>query len=385
MNKAEKLSNLIYDIHQTIGNRITGSREEKLTAKYIKSILSQFSDEVILDSFKCNSRSKQYEINFFSIMYCFALLGYIIYPPSSIATILLVIVYLILLIFYDFRLIDYFFSDDKSQNIIARIKPKGEIKEKIIFTAHTDSAYVNNIYDHKLRSYSMYFDQVFLTCFSLLLLISLFKVFDIFSFLVDYLYLLPFFSLGIILYLQNKSVNYEKSFGANNSLSGLSITIGLAKHFFYNKMEHTEIYICNFGAKEANFKGSKVFLKKYYQEIKNARIINLESISGGPLYISEKESMTNHSSELVNDILSLADNISISAYKSKNNLKTDARIFSYEKIRAITILSLDKNGIPLRYCLKEDLPIYILEEDLQNTYKICIELVKLIDERTKQK
>ncbi|MBC7474484.1 MAG: hypothetical protein H7263_09350, partial [Candidatus Sericytochromatia bacterium] len=62
MNKAEKLSNLIYDIHQTIGNRIAGSREEKLTAKYLKSILSQFSDEVILDSFKCNSRSKQYEI-----------------------------------------------------------------------------------------------------------------------------------------------------------------------------------------------------------------------------------------------------------------------------------------------------------------------------------
>lgn len=383
MKKLNKISEIIGEIHQSIGNRIAGSREEKLAARYIKNILGQFSDEVSLDSFRCNSRSEQQHINLLCIFYMLGLLGYLVYPPSAIFIIFITGLYLILVFFYDIRIMDVFFSDDKSQNVIAKINPTGEIKQKVIFSAHTDSPYVNKIYDNRLKEYAFYFNKVFIGCFASLLLVSLLKVLNILSGLADYLYLIPFLTLGIVLYLQNNSVTYDKSFGANNDLSGIAVTTALAKYFYENKTNYTQIYICNFGAKEACFSGAKNFLKKYFEEIKDSIVINLESIAGGTLFVVNTENNVKHSEQIINILLKSAENISLPLYKTDSKISTDARIFSYEKISAVSLLSLDKNGIPLRYCLKDDLPVYISEEDLQNTYKICIETVKLLDERTK--
>ena len=55
MSKKDRIVEFIYYIHQNIGARSPGSREEKLAARYIKSILSQFSDNVELNTFMCNS------------------------------------------------------------------------------------------------------------------------------------------------------------------------------------------------------------------------------------------------------------------------------------------------------------------------------------------
>ena len=382
MSKKDKITEFIYYIHQNIGARSAGSREEKLTARYIKSVLSQFSDNVDLTTFMCNSRSKQHELNMISILYCLSLIGYITHPPLAIIFIALFGIHVLLLKFYDIKITDLWLAKDKSQNVIANIKPFGEIKKTVIFSAHTDSPFVTELYDNKYKEYLKYFDLAFPILFVTLLIISLMKVFQIADFIIDYLYLLPFLAIGGVIYFQNKFVKYEKSFGANNDLSGLAINIELAKHFFINRTNNTEIIIANFGAKEANSEGAKHFLKNNLNLLKKSTLINLESVAGGNLHIISKEKTIKHDNETINLILdaSQKESIKINSAESKV-VMTDASIFSYEKLKAVSFLSFDKYGIPLRYCLKEDVPQYIFEEDLQNVFKICVKFIELTDEK----
>ncbi len=382
MDKKEKISDFIYYIHQNIGARTSGSREEKLAARYIKSVLSQFSDKVELTNFLCNGRSNQHELNFICILYCLSLIGYLTYPPLAIFFILIFLVNIILLKFYDIKIIDLWLTKNKSQNVIANINPYKEIKNTIIFSAHIDSPFVSEKYENKYKEYIKYFDMAFPVLFGLLFFITLIKILKWADFLVDYLYLLPFLFIGAVIFFQNKFVKYEKSFGANNDLSGLSINLELAKHFYINRTNHTEIIIANFGAKEANFQGSKNFLKNNLDLLKKSTVINLESVAGGLLHIISSEKNVKHDNETLNKILIAAKEINIKLNSAKSDVvTTDASIFSYEKLKSVSFLSFDKYGIPLRYCLKEDVPQYIFEEDLQNVFKICVKFVELIDEK----
>jgi hypothetical protein len=383
--KKDKIIDFIYYVNQNIGSRVAGSKEEKLTARYIKSILSNNSDKTDVESFFCNSRSNQHEFNTISIIYLLGIIFYITYPPVTLFFIFLYTLYIVLVKFYDIKIIDFIYSKSKSQNVISVIKPFKEVKNRVIFSSHIDSPYLNKVYESKYKEYLSVFHWVFPILFSLLFIVTSIKVTHLADILIDYLYLMPFLGISIIIYLQNQFVTYEKSFGANNGLSGVSINLDIAKHFFIERTDHTEIIIANFGAKEANFSGARNFLSKNLEILKKSYIINLESVAGGSLYVLDSEKNVNHDKEVIKIIIDIAKQENIKLNRGKSEIvSTDASIFSYEKLKSTSFLSFDKYGIPLRYCLKEDLPQYIFEEDLQNVFKICVKFVEFIDEREKR-
>ena len=126
---------------------------------------------------------------------------------------------------------------------------------------------------------------------------------------------------------------------------------------------------------------SLYFVSKNYKDLKNIYNINLDAISGDEIIIVKKEGFTTHNKELINILLETGKNLNLNI-KSKNiELITDANSFSFEKIPATSILSLDKNGIPLNYCSKKDIPDNISEEQLEKIYKLCLETAKKLDER----
>lgn len=380
--KKDKIIDFIYYIHQNIGARIAGSKEEKFAAKYIKSSFSKYSDKTEIESFLCNERSSQHEFNLISINYLLGLIFYIMYPPATLFFMLLYLVYVVLVKFYDIKIVDFIYSKSKSHNVISIIKPFKEVKNRVVFTSHVDSPYVNKMYESKFKEYLETFNLFFPTLYILLTIITFIKITHLADILIDYLYLMPFLGIGAVIYFQNQYVTYEKSFGANNGLSGVSINLETAKHFFINRSDHTEIIFANFGAKEAGFAGSKHYLNNNIDLLKNSYIINIDSVAGGHLYILENEKNIQHNKEVIKIIVDAAnkENIKLDIGQSKV-VTTDASTFSYEKMKSVSFLSYDKYGIPLRYCLKEDLPQYIFEEDLENVFKICVKFVELIDER----
>lgn len=380
--KKNKIIDFIYYIYQNIDARIAGSEEEKLTAKYIKSSFENYSDKTETESFFCNPRSVQHEFNFISIIYLLGLISYLMYPPATLFFVFLYVLNVVLVMFYDIKIIDFIYSKSKSQNVISIIKPFNEVKHRIIFTSHIDSPYINKMYDAKFKEYLEAFNWFFPALYIVLFIITIIKITQSDNFLIDYMYLIPFLSIVAVIYFQNKYVTYEKSFGANNGLSGVAINFESAKHFFINRTNHTEIMFINFGAKEAGFAGSKNYLHKNFQLLKDSYIVNVDSVAGGHVYILENEKNIKHDNELIKIILEAASAENIKLDKGKSNIiTTDASVFSYEKMRSVSFLSYDKYGIPLRYSLKEDLPQYIFEDDLENVFKICVKFVELIDER----
>jgi hypothetical protein len=289
--------------------------------------------------------------------------------------------------YMDIDIFSVFFPVAKSQNVTAKIKPEGENKNLLIFSAHIDSPFVNRLYEGKFREYAFLLKKIFISLFILLFITSLLKIFNWLPNLVDYLFLLPFAGIGLTVFYQSLAVTYDKSFGANDNLSGIAVLIGLAEYFSRNKPLTTEIWFCAFGARETGSTGSKNFVRTHYKKIKGkAKVINIDSVAGGALYIVTKEYENNitHDKNMAGQLNLSAKNAGLTVYeKAIEGISTDAGSFSFEKIPAVTLLSLDKYGIPLRYHVKEDLPQYISEEQLQDTYKICIEAVRLIDERTK--
>lgn len=372
---------IINYIHNEIGERVAGSREEKLASSYLKSVFEKFSDDIKIDSFPCVPRSSQYEINFFCIMYCISLLGYIVYPIISIFSIIFVFIYLFISEFYGIKLLHLILPKSRSQNLIAKIKASKEKKQTIIFSAHIDSPYIVELFESKLKEYIFELKKVFFLFFIVLLLIVIINIFNLIPSLVDYLYLIPFVGLSFVIFFQNKVVTYERSFGANSSLAGVSVLAQLADYFYLARLKNTELVFCLFGSKEQNLTGSKDFVAKNYKDLKNIYNINLDAISGDKLIIAKKEGFVKHDKELIKIILEIGkkNNLDI---KTKNiELMTDANSFSFEKIPATSILSLDKNGIPLNYCSKKDIPSNISEEQLEKIYKLCLETAKKLDER----
>jgi hypothetical protein len=389
VTKAPRLVDYIFEIHQNIGERPAGSREEKLAARHIKSILGQYTEDTVLETFSCIGRKKQHMTNLACISYAMALFGYLIYPPAAIFIISLTFISYIMARFFDINIFTLFFSHSKSQNVIARIKPAGESQNILVFSAHIDSPYVVKIYEGKLREYSLIIKNVFFSLFVFLFMISLFRSFNLVPTVLDYLSLISFAGLGMTVFYQYVMVTYDKSFGANDNLSGIAILIGLAGYLSENKLNHTEICLCAFGAEETGSTGSKFYVNTHFKEIRDkAKVINLDSVTGGALYVVTREETSgiSHDRNLINLVKQAAKNAGIPLYeKATREISSDAAPFSYEKIPATTLLSLDKYGIPLRYHVKEDLPQYISEDQLQETFKICIEAARLTDETTKNK
>jgi len=383
--KDSRLVDYIYEIYQKIGERPAGSREEKLAARHIKSIFGQFSPEVSIETFKCIARRKQHLRNLACISYALALFAYLLYPPAAIIIICLTVISYILINFNDIDIFAIFFPTAKSQNVIARFKPKAESKKILIFSANIDSPYVVRLFEGKTREYAFLIRKIFTGLFILLFIISLFRTLEWLPSVIDYLYLLPLAGLGLAVYFQTMTVTYDKSFGANDNLSGIAILLGLAKYFSENKLENTEVCLCAFGAEETGLAGSKFFVKTHYKEIKEkARILNITSVAGGALYVvtSEYDTGIKHNKAMIRQLCQAAKNSGIAVYeKALEGISTGAGPFSFEKIPSVALLSLDKYGIPLRYHVKEDLPQYISEEQLQDVYKICIETAELTDER----
>lgn len=378
MKSSDKLVSIVLEIYKNIGSRITGSSEEKIASRYIKNLFEEATNDVTFEAFKCNPRSNQHQIMLSCILYCLALLGYVFYPLFAPIILVFYIINYLLTKFFDIRLIDFVIKNVTSHNVIAKFKPQKGAKNLLIFTANIDSPYVSKLYEKKLKLTPLQKKQYFEYIFWIFLGISLIKITNLFSLIDDYLYVLPFLGIGFIAYFYDATVTYEKSFGANNNLSGAVVLTAIAEYLKEHKLKNTEVWLCLFGAKESNSMGSKFFLNKYATQIKKAKLINIDSVSGGNLFIiGSKE----NDKELITAFRKTAQDIGLGLRYSSSNLVTDLTHFSKQKITSCTLISIDKNKIPLRYNVKDDLPQYLKEKDLEDVYNMCREFVKTQDEK----
>ena len=411
-----ELSNYMYDVIQKIideaGCRMPCSKQEAKAAEIIKDELTKTCDEVEIEPFTCHPRAFLGWIRLDIILVLlsisiFLLIGFFAGDNFLIKIILSTISFGLSLLafliiwneFFNYReFIDKLFKEKPSQNVVGKIKPKGELKKIIIFSGHHDSALQFNLLRYLKVGYTIIIIWGIVTMYVWLFFSGLYFLLTIFN-LSNYEW---FYQQTIILVIQgaipliglfffvSSGEKANKVPGAVDNLSAVSIVLALGKYLKENKdiiPENTEIRLISFGCEEAGLRGAYRYAAAHLDELKkyDAEVFNMDGIQSTKIqFIIEYEptTRTKHSEEVVKKMLKAAEIVGEKAKPFGSTFLqklvgqisggTDATAFSKAGIKAANISAMEFKKFPKFYHQPSDTLDKIERGALEITLRTCI-------------
>jgi hypothetical protein len=415
---SESDASYMYDIVQKIinevGPRMSCSPQELKAARIIKNELDLVCDETALEEFYCSPRAflgwtkLVIIIGVMSVFLHFLTLYILDYITLLIISLLsfLMVFFIVLIIweeFFNYReFIDRLFKKKKSQNVIGTFKPKGEIKNIIIFSSHIDSALQFNLLKWlRWGALPLLFGALlivvvwfFLSFIYFLIIItgyialkSIFIIPTVWLFIIS----LPCFTAVFLFVPFGDKGNVVP--GAVDNLSSCSVVVGLARYLNKHKdaiPPNTEVRCISFGCEECGLRGAFRYVEHHIDELKkyNSSIINMDGLEtpDGFLVIDyEPTTRTKHSEEIVRKLIKAAEDVNVTAKKfgsgklektvGKLSGGSDAAAFSKAQIKAGFINSADWKNRSSYYHQSTDTIDKIKKGTLENALRICIAFI----------
>jgi hypothetical protein len=286
MKADESYSDYMYNFIDTIckkfGPRYSCSEAEKNANIWIKKELDHYCDETFIDEFE--TRPAMYPQGFIKVAGILGGISPLFMPlifPFPIISLIFVILGLVVLYSELFLMkgwIGFLFKTKKSSNVFGIIKPTEEVKFRIVFEGHTDSAKEMNIASYKLRArqiigrvglYFLFHTIIFslwkfiaqlVSGLSIVILnwgIISITVLDLIYF-IPLVIIYPFFILLLKGFLGKMVV-----LGANDNLSATAVAVAIGKHLSEKRPKNVEIWIGSQGSEEVGDRGAKAFVEKY--------------------------------------------------------------------------------------------------------------------------
>ena len=173
------------------------------------------------------------------------------------------------------KMLDPFFPKKTSHNVVAVRKPKGEVKRRIIFSGHSDSA---NEWRFTYYGGSKLLVPIIGLSFVGILLGLVLNIWAIaaghgFSIadsgalnILRYVFLAWIPILFVALFFENKK---RPVMGANDNLTGCFISMAVVKYMQHHdiRFENTEVWVVLTGSEEAGLRGAKAFCKAHKDEL----------------------------------------------------------------------------------------------------------------------
>ncbi len=285
--------------------------------------------------------------------------------------------------------LDRFFPSKKSYNIVGTVDPTDEVNHTVLFAGHHDSAYEFNLF-YYLKTFGAatifigFVGSIIFGVISTLKLIFYFipvnsiQLFLIFGWVA--LVLVPI----AVLYMFFHS--YKPTLGAFDNLSAVAVTLGLGKYLKENKLKHTRVELISFAGEEAGLRGSKRYVAKHFDELKQsgAILINMDGIGKKDnIVIAKKEFLmgAKHDTTITKDLYKIAQDLKIGSVIGTLPFgATDAAAFTKKKLLAGCIMAYpSKLELPDYYHTRLDTPDVVEKEALEQVLQICIEYLKKID------
>ena len=286
METDESYSDYMYNFVDTIckkfGPRYSCSEAEKNANVWIREELDKFCDETFIDEFK--TRPALYPQGFIKVAGLLGGISPVFMPlvfPFPIISFILVILGIIVLyseLFLMKEWIGFLFKAKRSTNVFGIIKPIEEVKFRIIFEGHTDSAKEMNIASYKPRwrkvigMIGVYF-LVHTLIFSLWKFIAqlipgasiIITSWSIISItILDLIYFIPLVIIyPIFLLLLKGFLGKTVVLGANDNLSASAVAVSIGKYLSKNRPKNVEVWVGSQGSEEVGDKGAKAFVEKY--------------------------------------------------------------------------------------------------------------------------
>ncbi|MHA1270294.1 MAG: M28 family metallopeptidase [Candidatus Helarchaeota archaeon] len=406
MNKVNEsyqtyMFNFMKKVCDEIGPRIGWSENERKAAYMIKNELKQYCDEVDIEDF-------QYTRSFYMMfriplilnltgifLYILILFGFqysisLTFSIISTTCFSLSIFFLVSQFLFNKDTMSIFTKSGTSQNVVGKIKPKKEAQKILIFSGHHDSTWHFPLMD-KLGEKMILF--MYITIFFLFasLIFSVINMFWVifqmpYNMILDLLTRIIFIGsipfIGIFsLFMIDRS---RPTLGAGDNLSGVVVALGIAKYLADNsRPDNVEVWCVSFGSEEGGLHGSRAFVKKHFNELSNAIVINSDDVGRGKIKIVKNEMLVHHDKRVIDLIDKAANNLGIPhTIAGGGGGRTDAWSFTTKNFLATTMIALeDGKKMPPDYHTVRDTP-YNKNFDprlLKEALMIDLEIINLID------
>ncbi|HIS04372.1 MAG TPA: M28 family peptidase [Candidatus Fimenecus stercoravium] len=260
-----------------IGPRASGEENERKAQAYLAESMKSVADSVEIEDFELHPKAFMgwvlLDVCLMLVSGVLLILGLLdVFPAAStaltaVATVLTVlsIVFLVFEFLLYKPLLDPLFPKRKSCNVICTRKPKGEVKRRIVFCGHMDSAYE---WTYLRKGGGKVFAAVVGAAFG-----SVFVqlVLDILAFLplpgtADTVLLVLAVLTTLLVIPGAFFVNWKCVVpGANDNLTGVFASMAVVRFLAANdiRFENTEVAAVSMGCEEAGLRGAKAFAAKH--------------------------------------------------------------------------------------------------------------------------
>jgi len=375
-----------------IGPREACSENEQRLGRHLAELWSGLGYQVQTERFTCHPKAFLGFIPFSALLYLAATVFYWVYPPLCVvlAGVAATLIILELLRYREF--IDGVFPAAEGENVIATIPPRGDVRRRVIVSAHQDSAYEFTLWFF-LKNAALPIMVIAFAAVFVPLLGGLAKslagsgggayAFDVIGFVCIALY--PFVGLNLFFH------TYTVVPGAMDDLAGIAVVAGVAKAFAAAgddagpALEHTEVRLLATSSEEAGLRGAKRYVHAHRAELaalpaygifvdgvcdeRFLTVVNRELFTGARhdprLVRLAKDVARNHGWPIRDYAIPLGG--------------TDAAAFSLAGVPSVCLLCQDTRRLPRNYHTRFDTLEYVRAESLAVMLQVVLDMVRSID------
>jgi len=393
MSELQKyLIDFMHKVLDRVGGREAGSRQEKIASEMIEAEFSQYCDETISEPFVVAPRAFLGFLPWIVVTYWISLIVYWKTPLVSLLIMSVALVVFIEQFVLSHPFLDPLYKKSESRNLTGVIKPSGEVRQRLFFNAHVDSAYEFTIWYIFKGANIIFMIAGVLAIFYMEILAILKVIFDLAGhgdkpFLATMGYiavgLVPF-TIPFLFFVSKRVVP-----GASDDLSGIAAMIGIAKRVKEMKNngqlpKHTEIRFLALGSEEAGLRGSIAYVRQNSHLLKDCKTYNVtfEGIEAPEKMrvITHEFFKAKHSKTLENMLFNIAKR---NDWFLRTDVipfgGTDASTFTQEGVESTCLLGMNTQPWPINYHTRRDTMEYVTPEGLERAVDFGVELLKDLD------
>ncbi len=280
-----------------------------------------------------------------------------------------------------------------SSNVVGHYKPERP-KRTIIVSAHLDTAQAGWLFSPALtrlvsRENGQFTVGPLFAPFLAMLVLALVALILSFDGESDLLTILHWLSGFVILIAAGLMAQWSFApavTGANDNASGIAGVLWLAQQVGKKLPNDTEFYFVGFGGEESHLSGSLAFIKATQNRLNrnHTYMINLDGIAAGKLGFVTHEAILVPQAYPDQELVVLARNLvrnngpfsEIAATRIQGH--TDALPFALYGIKALSLVALENNGIPLNYHTEKDRPELMTWQDTELALEFSQALIAAI-------
>jgi acetylornithine deacetylase/succinyl-diaminopimelate desuccinylase-like protein len=385
----------VTEICEAVGPRLSGSPQEAQAAQLIAQRLKPVSDEVSVEEVPMHIGVSAALTTLLVAGVCLAAIVYWFVPLLAALLIAATLTILYLSRPMGKDVIDPLFPKGSTQNVVAKLYPTGETRERVIFSGHHDSNVRMPLLNPPWKRHAYTIQQVATFGTIWLALLSLAKAaaqFAGWSFLWvgpgrwaagDWLILPGLVAAGAAILMRQLTVTHTPVIGAGDNLTAVAVVLRLMEILSAQRPQHTEVWGVSFGAEEVGAKGSRAFATDRASELEGTYVVNLETLGAGQLAIIEREGsvMSQHAPQVVDLLQGAGQRVGIDLPAVTITMgDTDATSFSRLGLWAATLFGMDETGLFVHWHTLEDNVENVSPDHLQRALDVCLAVVAELED-----